>query len=67
MQDEFLFEILEDGTVRQETGSFTEAAHITADKLSDRVKLLLGGETRTKKKGKQEHAHHHHHHRIEQK
>jgi len=54
----FEITILEDGTVKVETGSFQGAVHLAADKLMSWIESQMGGETTRKRLG---HAHDHDH------
>lgn len=58
MKDSFRVKVEEDGTTSFETGSFSSAIHLSADKFLRSMQQLLGGTT-TKQKSL---AHHHHHH-----
>lgn len=59
-QAEIRLEILEDGTIKWETGRIPEAHHDDADKLQLELEEALGGEVvRTQKVAKGPHVHHH--------
>lgn len=68
MENEIVIVILDDGQIRAETGSFSEAVHGVADRLMNRIEELLGGKrTITSNKHSEGHHPHVHEHKVEQK
>ncbi len=57
---EFIYEILENGDVKIETGDMAGAIHVTADEFIKEAERLLGGKVEHDKT-KQKQGHHHHH------
>ena len=55
-QDEIIFEILDDGTVKMTTDEVSPANHLNADKLLGAIQRTLGGAA-TREKRKDAHAH----------
>ncbi|MEN3329073.1 MAG: hypothetical protein V7638_3880 [Acidobacteriota bacterium] len=55
--------ILDDGTIKTETGDMAGPAHQAADQFLENIARLAGGEVREQKIG---HAHHHHFHEAEE-
>lgn len=61
-QAEIRFEILEDGTVKWETGRIPDEHHADADAFQVDIEKELGGPVqRTQKAAKPRHTHHHDH------
>jgi hypothetical protein len=60
-QAEIRLEILEDGTIKWETGRIPAEHHDDADTLQQELEKALGGEVkRTSKVAKDREVHHHH-------
>jgi hypothetical protein len=59
-QDEIVFEVLEDGTVKMVTDEVSPPNHMNADKLLGTLQRTLGGAA-TREKRKDAHAHGHAH------
>lgn len=62
---EIEFRILEDGTVKIETGNLTGPLHQSADKMLQTLQQLLGGTVKEEKARHQHHEHEHHEHEHE--
>lgn len=59
-QAEIRLEIMEDGTVKWETGRIPDEHHDDADALQQMLEAALGGDVqRTEKVAKGRHVHHH--------
>lgn len=65
-KDELIITILEDGTIKTETSSFSPANHQSAEQFLGSVAQLAGGAT-TRNKRPHSHAHTHHHNHVHQK
>jgi hypothetical protein len=57
MGDKMTITILEDGTIKTETGKISAARHQSAEAFLSTVTKLAGGDATRQRKG---HAHHHH-------
>lgn len=62
VMNEISIEILEDGTLRVETGAFDSVVHVQADKILKDTEKYMGGTSRkTASKLRKHHAHTHVH------
>lgn len=62
--DEMMFEILEDGTIRTTTNAVSAANHSSADEILKLVAKLAGGDVEIKKRPRAHtHTHEHKHER----